>query len=418
MRLITVATLVAAALCVAQLASAAASPSRAKTGPNHWRQGTSFVMQMLTSGRTVQNGRWRRKARSRPKAPRPRPAPSPQPAPVPDAPAAGYRGKVGMSAHVVWIEDDAEQLAYLRRLREGGVTWIRDDFSWGAHERSKGVWNWTHGDRLMRNAAKAGVNVLPILGYSAPWATSGSTIYHAPRSFDEYANYAKTVVDRYGADGTFWRLNPALTPHPFKAVELWNEPWHHDFWRPNPDPAAYARLVRAATVAIHGSHPEVKVLASGDVFQMRADTSASVDWFRLVLEADPALFKDHVDGYAVHLYTEDRGPLDKSVDQRWRFDRLLITRSLAQSRNAGHPIWVTEFGWSTNSGPDTVSEATQASFVRAAFGRTVNEWGSFVPVSFLYHWGKPAGGYDGGYGMLRPDGSAKPAWGALSALLG
>lgn len=314
--------------------------------------------------------------------------------------------------------DDTKQLSYMKRLREGGVIWMREDFSWGALERSKGVWNWTIGDQLMRNVSKVGMNVVGVLGYSAPWASSGSSIKNPPRDNAEYANYARTVVERYGEGGTFWRLNPELTPRPLKAVELWNEPWHHHFWAPNPNPAAYAALVRAAATAIKSSHPEMRVLASGDIFQMRADTSASIDWARLLLDADPALFRDLVDGYTVHLYSEKRGPDDTSVQQRWRFDRLLLTRSLAQARGADHPIWVTEFGWTTHSDSEAVvSEATQARFIREAFNRLVTEWGSFVPASFLYHWGEPTDDWDGGFTMFRTDGTAKPAWQTITDLL-
>ncbi len=365
--------------------------------------------------------RKRKPVRPRPVSPPP-PPPSPSPSlplPPPASPptANDFQNRVGFSTHVVWM-DDAKQLSYLKRLRDGGVMWMREDFSWGALERSKGVWNWTIGDQLMRNVSKVGMRVVGVLGYSAPWASSGSSIKNPPRDNAEYANYARMVVERYGQGGTFWALNPGLTPRPLEAVELWNEPWHHQFWRPNPSPAAYAALVRAAATAIESSHPEMRVLANVDVFQMRNDTSASVDWGRLVFDADPALFRDLVDGYTVHLYSEERGPFDKTVDERWRFDRLLMTRALAKSHGADHPIWVTEFGWNTHpSVKEVVSEATQARFIREAFGRLVTEWGSFVPASFLYHWGEPSDDWDGGFTMFRMDGSMKPAWQAVTDLV-
>lgn len=348
----------------------------------------------------------------------PSPPAAPAVPPPPNAPTPNeYRNRVGFSTHVVWMED-AEQLSYLRKLRDGGVTWMREDFPWGALERSKGVWNWTIGDRLMTNVSRVGMNVVGVLGYSAPWASSGPSIKYPPRDNAEYANYAKTVVERYGTGGTFWALHPELGPRPLRAVELWNEPWHHEFWSPNPDPAAYARLVRAAATAIEPTHPELQVLANADVFQMRSDTSASIDWARLVFDADPALFRDLVDGYTVHLYSEERGPYDTSVSQRWRFDRVLLTRSLAQAHEADHPIWVTEFGWNTHpSADEMVSESTQERYISAAFSRLVGEWRGFVPVSFLYHWGKPSDDWDGGFTMFRMDGSTKPAWRAITDLL-
>jgi hypothetical protein len=295
---------------------------------------------------------------------------------------------------------------------------VREDFHWGAFEPSPGQWNWSVGDRLMRNASLSGVEVLGMVGYSAEWAASGPTIYHPPSNPALYAAFCRRLVERYGPGGTFWQANPGLNPRPLKALEIWNEPWHSNFWRPQPNPAGYATLVRAAATAIHAANPTVKVLASADVFQMRTDTLESLDWFRLLLQADPALFRTQVDVYSVHLYSQERGPYDTVAQQRWRYDRSLITRDLAAGAGASHPLWITEFGWTTNpSNPDSVSEATQSMYVRQAIQRAVGEWGGFVERTFMYHWGRAENDHAGGYGAFRSDGSAKPLLGALTTLL-
>jgi hypothetical protein len=161
------------------------------------------------------------------------------------------------------------------------------------------------------------------------------------------------------------------------------------------------------------------VLASADVFQMRSDTSESRDWFRLLLEQDAELFRTLVDAYSVHLYSEGRAPLDTRHAQRWRFDRAHITRDLAAAAGAAHPLWVTEFGWSTYPGDeDSVSEAEQALYTRQALEAAFVTWPrNQVELAFLYYWGKVHDGFVGGYSALRPDGSPKPLWGALAGLL-
>jgi hypothetical protein len=329
-----------------------------------------------------------------------------------------YRGRIGMAGSTVWYPED-KQLAYLRRLRDAGVSWLREDFHWGAFERRPGVWDWSVGDRLMRNASLVGIDVLGVIAYSADWAASGPTIYHPPRDPNEYAAFCRALVNRYGPRGTFWRENPGLAARPLRAVEIWNEPWLHHFWRANPDPAAYVRLLRAAASAIRAVQPEVKILASADVFQMRTDTSQSLDWFRLLLENDASVFRSLVDAYSVHLYTEERSPLDTATPQRWRFDRALITRDLAAAAGASHPLWVTEFGWTTNPGDDdAVSEATQALYTRQALETAFTRWGGLVEQAFLYYWGEPADAHVTGYSPFRADGGAKPVWGTLTSLLG
>ncbi len=46
------------------------------------------------------------------------------------------------------------------------------------------------------------------------------------------------------------------------------------------------------------------------------------------------------------------------------------------------------------------------------------EWRSFVARSFVYVWEKPRGNsWFEGYSLLRPDGTAKPAWRAVKRLI-
>jgi hypothetical protein len=180
--------------------------------------------------------------------------------------AQPYKGRVGAASHTIWYRS-GQQLASLKRARRSGLTWVREDFAWGAFERRPGVWDWSIGDTFMRNLSRAGLDVLPVIAYSPGWAASGPTIYHPPRNFGAYANFCKQLARRYGVGGTFWAKNPGLAPRPLRSMEIWNEPWHESYWRPQPDPAAYARLVRASAVAVRSVDPDIKILASADIFQ-------------------------------------------------------------------------------------------------------------------------------------------------------
>jgi hypothetical protein len=201
------------------------------------------------------------------------------------------------------------------------------------------------------------------------------------------------------------------------AVEVWNEPFGYWAWKPNPDPAAYARLARVAAEAVKAVDPSVKVLISGDVLQVRTDGKI-VDWLRNVLAAEPGL-KSLVDAYSVHPYPHPRvlGPYDDRPDPRWDFRRVELTHQIDPSR----PIWITEVGWSTAPGvDDAISEAQQATFIRGAVERSLGKWGGFVERIFVYSWDRSngtAGDREGNYGLRRADGSTKPAWAALAALL-
>jgi hypothetical protein len=328
----------------------------------------------------------------------------------------GDRSRVGISTSTVWLPA-GEGSAYLQRAREAGITWVREDFAWSAIEHERGHFDWRRTDALMRNAARVGIKVLALVAWSPAWASGhADSDKYAPRNPADYARFVRAVALRYGAGGTFWSSTPRLRRQPLTAIEIWNEPWHAHFWRPAPDPAAYARLVRLAARAIKAVHPEIDVLASGDIFQLAEDGSdPGADWLQPLLAADPSLWKGGlVDAWSVHTYCQRLSPWDTTAPIRVRFDRVELTRSLTVSAGAPLPIWITELGWSTGPDrPDAVSEELQAQYEYGALRRATDEWRSFVVRSFIYTFGPPSREQD--YNLLRPDGSPRPAWAALKS---
>ena len=326
-------------------------------------------------------------------------------------------GRIGYSTHLTFAGDPGPDL---ERLHEAGVAWIREDFLWDQIEPEQGRFDWRATDELMGAAAEHELDVLAILGYSARWASSDPGDIHAPpRDPVAYAAYARAVVERYGEGGSFWKGRAAVRP--LKAVELWNEPWGHFFWRPEPDPAAYARLARPAAEAVRAAHAGVEVLVSADLLQVRAD-GAERPWFAALLDADPRLL-ELVDGWSVHPYTEprDQGPNAGPASSPYAFDRVEQIRALARRRGVARPIWLTELGWSTSTGPGGVSEALQAAYLGAALDRALGPWRSFVARVFVYGYDRDNGARDdleGHFGVRRANGSLKPAWDAVARRAG
>jgi hypothetical protein len=340
-----------------------------------------------------------------------------------------YVSRVGFSSHTTFM-NDADAARYVARAHDIGIRWLREDFAWSILEPRKGHFNWRVTDRLMRSAALHGMNVLAGFGYAPAWANGG----HADDKFPplnprDYAAAAVAVVRRYGRGGRFWRSHPRLPARPLKAIELWNEPWVSVFWKPEPDVDAYARLVRATAPLIKAKHPEVQILASIDL-QIRYTDGRDLSngtrrhWehgFLAQLLTRDYAFRS-IDGYAIHPYS-DQGPQattiagygDQEEAQQWLYQRLLIVRDMLRSAKRFKPLWSTELGWSTARGVD---ERTQATYLRDALKRAVEEWPTFVARSFVYvlekpHNGDPAGGYN----LLRDDLSPKPGWFQLRDLL-
>src|SRR5688500_7505996 len=85
--------------------------------------------------------------------------------------AAAYSGRVGVNTHLVWVSQ-ADARAGYAEAAAGGVGWVREECPWGVVEPQPGNYAWARTDAMMAAASQAGVNVLGILGYSAPWASS------------------------------------------------------------------------------------------------------------------------------------------------------------------------------------------------------------------------------------------------------
>ena len=349
---------------------------------------------------------------------------------VPTAPVAAaqttsnpYANRVGFSSHLNYM-NATDGYAFMQRATAAGVHWFREDFWWSVLEPQRGQFNWAPTDALMTNAAKLGGDVAAMVGFSPAWASGLSDDKYPPLNPADYASFAVAVAKRYGANGTFWAANPTLPKRPLRAIEIWNEPWLWAFWKPNPDPAAYAALVRAAAPAVKAADPSIKVLVSGDLHFGWADGKGNTwleGWLATLLRQDLPMAS--VDGWSVHPYSGNLDPYattipffaDQTYAQQWLYQKVLLVRDMTTAAGKFKPLWSTEFGWSTAGDVDA---ATQARYTTGAIRRAVDEWSGFVERSFIYVLERPHNGdRDGGYNLLWDDLTAKPAWDAVSTLL-
>ncbi|MDB5175394.1 MAG: beta-galactosidase [Candidatus Saccharibacteria bacterium] len=332
-----------------------------------------------------------------------------------------YRSRIGMNA--------APSLQNMQELTAAGITWLRCDFAWPAIQpTSSGQFTWTAHDAIMTSAAKTGMNILAILDYCAPWASTkgaqaGDIRFFAPSNNADYAAFCTAVIQRYGPGGSFWSANLGLRPSPVTAVEIWNEPWLSFYWNPEPDPTGYASLALVAAQAVKAASAAVKVIIPGDLFQSRADGLTQQRWGSAVFAAQPTL-KNYTDAISVHPYPSSvcPDPLDdtRNVDQGWYGKCLEARDQIALTTGTLLPVWITECGWTTATGASNgVTESAAATYMNHMLGRALQSNGkstSYRPIiekvfPFKY---EPANGVmtdaEGNYGMLHTDGTPKPAW--------
>jgi hypothetical protein len=116
-------------------------------------------------------------------------------------------------------------------------------------------------DAVVSNAARRGLSVVPTIIYAPSWdaKSNRSGGLATPQNVTPYAQYAAALVQRYGAQGSFWRANPQIPKRAVRMWQIWNEPNIPFYW-PQPFGKGYVALLRAAHDAIKRVDPKAKVV--------------------------------------------------------------------------------------------------------------------------------------------------------------
>lgn len=226
------------------------------------------------------------------------------------APAMEY----GICAHVGGDEFDIHEREFAM-MREAGITRVRFDLTWAQVEPKPGEWHFERYDRLLADAERHGIRPLPILDYDNPGAYLG-TAWQRP---DDWCRFVRAVVERY---------RPYLD-----VVEVWNEPNLPYAWKPAPDAAQYAELLRGTYETVKAAAPDIRVMMGGTA-------GADTDFIEGVYKAGGGPFLDIVN---IHPYSWPNPP-DGDLDAKIRKTRAL----LAKLGDEAKPIWITEHGWPTH----------------------------------------------------------------------
>jgi hypothetical protein len=103
--------------------------------------------------------------------------------------------------------------------------WVRMDFFWGGIERTKGIYDFSAYDRLMKSLDANRVRPIFILDYGNDLYGQGSPRTDHARS--AFCNFISHAVSHFRHRGIVW--------------EMWNEP-NIGFWKPQPNADDYAAL--------------------------------------------------------------------------------------------------------------------------------------------------------------------------------
>lgn len=350
-------------------------------------------------------------------APAREPASTPAAAPSRTAPARLPRGFVGLVAEQTFAATGAERDAQLRAQAAAGVTLLRQTFDWSRIEVRRGQYELTYYDDYVLAAARAGIQVMPILFNPPAFRSSKPRLgakrgTYPPKSNAAFGRFARAVVRRYGAKGSLWKgSNASLRPLHVRAWQVWNEPNIEVYWPSGPSGREYAAMVKVVGRAIRRADGRALVVAAGI-----PQSKLGVRFDRYVGDFLRARGRRYIDAFGVHPYG---GTAAQAIGRIRGVRRFLNRRGARRVK-----LWVTEVGWATAGppgpftvGPDRQAEyATQLVTSLAALRRPLKLRG-FV----FYSW-RDATPYPGGKdfwglhaGLLTIDGARKPAYEAFSA---
>jgi hypothetical protein len=294
----------------------------------------------------------------------------------------------------------------LARMQHAGVGTVRMNVNRGVPTRAA--------DRFVLAAARHRIRVMVEVADGRydpnPGPNHGLT---PPRHFGPLARYAAGLAHRYGSHGTLWRHHRRLRRYSVRLWQIWNEPNLPVYWRPKPNPRAYARAVRVVGHAIRRADHKAMVVSAGLPDSKQSRPLPVRRYLRRFLRAGG---RRSVDAIALNGYSPTVG----------RFHRLL--RSYRRIMNHNHArrlkILVTELGWADRGhrNPMVVGRRAQARDITRAYRLLAHlrrRW--HIAGVFYFQWRDvriQPGDYHGntwGYhtGLLRVSGRHKPAYRAF-----
>jgi len=300
----------------------------------------------------------------------------------------------------------AELAAQLDRVQAAGIGWIRIDFIWAAVEPARGKYDWRTYDAIAAAANARGLQVFATLAYTPGWATDGPAITGVPRNPDDWRRICFRAAKRYRGKIRYWGL--------------WNEPNLPRFWSGSRQ--EYVDIIlKIGADAIHTGNPAAQV-GGPELAHLTAGDADWYDWLRrTLLEAG-----DKLDFITHHCYDSDG---NRDVTARLEAKTLfggnpsywdVVAPSVKEVlRSTGwlgkKPFWLTETGWESAR----TSESRQADYYSGLLtdwftGQPGRDW---INQIFFYEL-RDAPAPDGlTWGILRADGSPKPAYGAYSVFI-
>ncbi|MFC7527339.1 cellulase family glycosylhydrolase [Actinoplanes sp. GCM10030250] len=282
----------------------------------------------------------------------------------------------------------------LDRTTALGAGWVRFDAAFAEMSPERGTIKWSGLDRLVQAARDRGLKVLLAIGTTPSWARPAGTDWnHGPVDEAGRATFRAFAVEA----ATRYRGKVA-------AYEIWNEPNLGGSWNPQPSPAAYLSLLSTTSAGIRSADPDADVISGGTGPSEPGEKALEpLPWYRALYAGG---LRSMIDGVAVHPW-----PHSDRVDVGEMAQSFEIRKVMDANGDATKLIWGTETGVPT-AGAYSITESAQAAVIPKLYDR----WNALPHHGPLFYYTLTDNGgtnREDAFGLLRVNGSEKPAFGTL-----
>ncbi len=242
----------------------------------------------------------------------------------------------------------------------GDSVWARMNIFWYKIENMKENWDWYWTDCFINNAKKNNIKILGVLLSAPDWASGGLTNlqtggHYPPLNADEYCNFVKEIVKRYGDYIKHW--------------EIFNEPNTDWYWRPAPDALKYAEILKKTYITIKSIDPKAKVITGG--LCDWPDYDGALRYLQILYDNG---IKNYCDAIGIHPYNYSHSPFTRPYNihpsAQEKIEKLI--QFLENNNDKNKKIWITEIGWPTNLNTETLTETDHLRFLKETFNMINN----------------------------------------------
>ncbi|HEV2125866.1 MAG TPA: hypothetical protein VGW38_24175 [Chloroflexota bacterium] len=346
-------------------------------------------------------------------------APPPAAPALPTAPAYQEGFAYGMQAHL-YYQDVPSALGL---VQNAGFGWVKQQVRWSAVEIELGRYDWAPLDQIVVNAASRGVKVLFSVVTAPSWSRSAGGVDGPPDDYVLFGNFLSELASRYQGR--------------VQAYEVWNEQNFSREWGGGRlNAGEYVELLKVAYPAIKAADPAAVVISGAPTPTGFNDPAVAIDdvlYLQQMYAYQGGILRTVSDAIGAHAGGFNNPPDDWTDVQTdpstnfkghpsFYFRRIEQLRDvMVANGDAGKKMWLTEFGWSTYNlapgyeyGADN-TEQEQAAFLVRAFeiGRNYGWVDGMFVWNLNFQQMVPATDEKFPFGIVRPDGTPRPAYTAL-----